>query len=188
MKKYLLVLFSLMCLAQWYVPAAMIGEQERLLSNGKIFRFKTAPVDPSDPFRGKYITLSFEAETFKITPGQPWDRNQNVFVVLKEDEDGFAAVADISTSPPGAETDFVEAEVMFSDEEMVRVRYPFERFYLEESKASEAEKMYWEANRNDSTQSAYAVVRIKNGKSALEDVKVNDQSIVEIVREMNEGN
>jgi uncharacterized membrane-anchored protein len=59
-KKTILPLFALTCLAQWFVPAQMIYDQEQVLREGKTYHFKTAPIDPSDPFRGKYITLSFE--------------------------------------------------------------------------------------------------------------------------------
>jgi len=190
MKIYLAILFVLMCVSQWYVPVAMIAEQEDIRNNGRAFRFKTAPVDPSDPFRGKYVTLDFEAETFKASDRREWSRNQVVFVILEEDRNGFAAVADITDVAPDADVDYVKAEVSFVDQEGVRLRYPFDRFYLEESKASDAEKVYWESNRNnqdDTGKIAYAVVRVKDGKGALEDVRINGRSIVDIVREMKDG-
>jgi uncharacterized membrane-anchored protein len=175
------------CISQWYVPAAMIVEQEDILRNGKTFRFKTAPVDPTDPFRGKYITLNFEADTYKHNNDRKWERGKHVFVLLTEGNDGFAKILDLSESLPDSDSHYVEGKVLFSDEDIVRISYPFERFYLEESKALGAEIVYRESNRNDSTQTAYAVVHIKNGKPALEDVMINDRSIVDIVRELNNG-
>jgi len=185
MKPYLAVFFGLMCISQWYVPLAMIKDQEEVLSSGKVFRFKTRPVDPSDPFRGKYITLDFEAAAFPDNSSRVWERGQKIFVLLGEDSDGFARIVDLVEDNPDPEVDYVEAEVSFVDGENVSITYPFERFYLEESRASDAEKVYRDANRNDSTQTAHAVVRIKNGKPALEDVMINDRSIVDIVRELN---
>jgi len=187
MKPSTLILFSFMCIAQWYIPGAMIAGQENILAGGKPFRFKTSPIDPSDPFRGKYITLNFEASTFQH-PGCQWERGKKVWVVLKEDHNGFAAIADITeTLADSAKGDYLEAVVSFCDEEAVRVSYPFERFYLEESKASDAELVYWDETHNDSTQTAYALVWIKNGKAALADVKINERSIVDVVRELNAG-
>ena len=63
-KKTQIVLFVLVALAQLYVPAKMIWDQEDVLKNGSEYKFKTDPVDPNDPFRGKYITLSFDNNTF----------------------------------------------------------------------------------------------------------------------------
>ena len=59
-----------------------------------------------------------------------------------------------------------------------RLVYPFERFYLEEHKAPRAEKRYRLATRN-SLQTTYAIVRIKNGTTVLEDVLIDGHSIVE---------
>lgn len=185
MKTYIPIVFFVTCIAQWYVPGSMIAEQENILETGKVFRFKTAPVDPSDPFRGKYITLNFEAAGLKKADYNQFTRGQKIFVVLREDEEGFAQIADIITTQPQEDADYVEADIMFSNEEMVRINYPFDRFYLEESKAGDAEQVYRDSNRSDTTQSTYAIVRMKNGKSVLEDVMINDRSIVDIVRELN---
>lgn len=174
-----------MCLSQWYVPGAMIVEREDILKNGRVFRFKTAPVDPSDPFRGKYITLDFEADIFKPDKALKAERGDEVFVMVEEDHRGFARVRGVAQSLPEDATDYFTAEILFNDDEEVHLEYPFERLYLEESKASQAEQVYWEANRTDSAQSAYAVVRIRNGETALQDVMINDRSIVDIVRELN---
>jgi len=186
MKYYLTVLFGLTCIAQWYVPASMIMEQEDILSNGNVYLFKTAPVDPNDPFRGKYITLDFEAETMKRVAGAKWKSNQDVFVVLGKDKDGFASVTMITKIRPDVGADFFTAEVRYSNERNIELQFPFDRFYLEESKASAAETLYSESNRqneNAGGKTAYAVVRVKDGNAALEDVRIDDRSIVDIVRE-----
>ncbi len=67
----------------------------------------------------------------------------------------------------------------------MEIEYPFDRFYLEESKAPEAERAYWEANR-DTTQVAYALVAVKNGHAALKDVMINNKSVIDVVNELNE--
>ena len=185
MKTPLLIFFLAMCLSQWYVPGAMIVEREDILKNGRIFRFKTAPVDPSDPFRGKYITLDFEADVFKADEALKVERGDEVFVMVEEDSRGFARVKGVAQSLPEDATDYLTAEVSYKADDRIHLEYPFERFYLEESKASKAEQVYWEANRADSAQTAYAVVRIRNGKATLQDVLLNDRSIADIVRELN---
>ena len=59
--------FVLIVLAQWYVPALMISEHEDVAANGKVLKFKTAPIDPYDAFRGKYIMLNFRDDKGKVT-------------------------------------------------------------------------------------------------------------------------
>ena len=55
-----------MVMVHLYVPAKMIFNKEAVLAQGKDYRFKTAPIDPYDPFRGKYIDLYYEANAFHI--------------------------------------------------------------------------------------------------------------------------
>jgi uncharacterized membrane-anchored protein len=183
MKAYILVVFLVLCGAQWYVPFHMIAEQENLHDEGRVFRFKTEPVDPSDPFRGKYITLSFEADTFS-NAGEKWLRGETIFVTLEEDQDGFASIVGVSREAPEVSVNYVKAVVAYG-EDPVHIQYPFDKFYMEESKAKPAENVYLDANRNDSTQVAYAIVHVKDGNAALSDVIIDDRSIVDIVRELN---
>ena len=61
-KRYLFAGFILVALLQLFVPANMIWQEEGTIQEGTEFHFKVAPVDPNDPFRGKYISLAFEAD------------------------------------------------------------------------------------------------------------------------------
>jgi uncharacterized membrane-anchored protein len=191
MKFYIPILFVVLCAAQWYVPLQMIAEQENIHEEGKIFRFKTRPIDPSDPFRGKYITLSYEADRVE-TMSEEWISGEKIFVVLEEDQNGFAAIAYVSKKEPEPSVDYVEAVVAQQTSRKlnggyVHVIYPFNRFYMEESKAKPAEDVFLDANPNNSVQVAYAIVHVKNGHAALSDVIINDRSIVDVVRELNAG-
>ena len=185
-KKIIFPLFALMCLAQWFVPGQMIYDQEQVLREGKLYKFKTAPIDPSDPFRGKYITLNFEENEIGIVDPKEWEHAQDIYVSIV-DSAGFAKISTVSMyEPEGA--DYIKAKVgyiSYYEPFMLQIRYPFERFYLEESKASEAEQVYWNS-RTDSTTVIYAVVSVKDGDAALKDVMVNDRSIAEIVKEIND--
>ncbi len=65
----------------------------------------------------------------------------------------------------------------YDSAETVFVVWPFERFYMEESKAQGAEKVY---NRSlaDSNNITYALVKVKDGDAVLENVFINDKPIV----------
>ena len=60
------------------------------------------------------------------------------------------------------------------------VDFPFDRYYMEESKAIEAERTYRESQL-DTNQVAYALVSIKDGESVLKDVLIDGVPIREIV-------
>lgn len=185
-KTIILVLFAVTCLVQWFVPGSMISDQEHTIHEGKLFKFRTAPIDPSDPFRGKYITLFFEERSIEVVDPKEWENADDIYVSII-DSAGFARISTVSMyAPEGA--DYIKAKIRsVSNYEpyTVHITYPFERFYLEESKASKAENVS-RVTRNDSTTVVYAVVSVLDGKAALKDVMINDRSIADVVREMNE--
>ena len=57
MKLVTILALSILTLAQWFVPGNMMIEMKRILSKGKAIKMQTAPIDPYDQFRGKFIKL-----------------------------------------------------------------------------------------------------------------------------------
>ncbi len=182
-KKLLLAAFILVALAQLYVPAKMILDRENILTSGIDFKFRTAPIDPNDPFRGKYISLQYENNVIEIQNEGDWLSGEDIYVILANDSNGFAKIESVSKTKPSDEVSFVKAKVSYVSDngsQQLTVDYPFNRFYMEESKAYEAEQVYRES-LPDSTQVAYALVKIKDGEAVLKDVLINDVSIRDIV-------
>ena len=183
-KKIMILAFILVALVQIYVPAKVILDRAIVLRSGKEFKFKTAPIDPSDPFRGKYINLNFNENTFEIQNRENWANGETVFVLLTTDNNGFAKIRSVSKTKPLDNQDFLKAKVDFIiyDGSKLSIEYPFDRFYMEESKAYNAELTYNRTIR-DTSQVTYALVNIKNGESVLKDVMINGIPIREIVKQ-----
>ena len=57
-KKFMLLAFIFVALAQLYVPAKMILDREAVLNKGTAYKFKTAPVDSNDILRVKLTFLA----------------------------------------------------------------------------------------------------------------------------------
>ena len=185
-KKIIIPAFIFVALVQIYIPAKIIFDRAIVLSSGKEFKFKTAPIDPSDPFRGKYITLNFNEITIDIQNTGNWTRGEAVFVLLETDNSGFAKIRSVSKAKPLETQDFLKAKVNYVDGSKLSIEYPFDRFYMEESKAYDAELTYRRI-LPDTSQVAYALVNIKNGESVLKDVMINGVSIREIVKQAQEN-
>ncbi len=187
MKKFIFILFGIMCLAQWIVPGKMIYDSELIMDEGAVYKFKTAPIDPSDPFRGKYITLNFEQNFATFTDSLEWSTGQEIFVTFAIDSAGYAITESVFHDQPQSKSYLrtkVEYVNYYDDEYKVWFRLPFDRLYLEESKASQAEQVYWQAQR-DSAQIAYALVSIGDGQAVLKEVIINDKPIQDIINELN---
>lgn len=178
-------LFVLLAVVQLAIPASMIWGRERVLKSGTPFRFKTEPIDPNDPFRGKYIILNYEIEEYNISDADAWTRDQEIYVQLTTDSAGFAKVAAVLADPPAEGSDYVNARVNYiqdyDDSQKIWIEYPFDRYYMEDSKAYEAEITAREAQR-DTSRTAYAVVHVKAGEAVLADVMIDGVSIREIVK------
>jgi uncharacterized membrane-anchored protein len=182
--KILLPAFILMVLAQLYVPASMILQKERVISEGRAFKFKTAPIDPNDPFRGKYIALTFDETSLTMEDSVNWTYGTPAFVTLTADQNGYAKIMAITTEEPVQTSDYIQAEVdyvLVDSVTTVFVRYPFDRFYMEESKAPLAEQAYNEA-MVDTNQIAYALIQVKDGKAVVTDVVIDGIPIREVVK------
>ncbi len=184
-KKLILYVFILVALVQLYLPAKMILDKEKAISSGTEYKFKTAPVDPNDPFRGKYITLSFEENQFMVTDESEWTYGEDVYVILTTDDEGYAKINYVSKTEPFDDEDFVKAKISnasFFNVRKLSIDYPFNRFYMEESKALEAEIAYAETWGNDASVT-YALVNVKGNEAVLTDVLIDGVSILEIVKE-----
>lgn len=183
--KYLIG-FLILAAVQIFVPANMISQSEQILTEGIAFKFRTAPIDPTDPFRGKYVVLSFEQNTYDITEDEydQWKAGTSVYVEIENDADGFASIANIHPQDPGI-ANVVRAKIDYVYQDKLFINYPFTRFYMDEFKAKPAEDLHREIQA-DSLQESYAVVFVDYGKAALADVQIDGVSIKDLVKPENE--
>ena len=182
-----LAALALVALAQLAVPLSMILGHERTLREGTVWRFRTAPVDPADAFRGRYVALGFEVRGAPVAPGERIERGEHAYVGLSRDPEGFAVLGPVRATRP-ASGDYVKLRVQWIEygaegkPANAQLEIPFDRLYLEESVAPLAEEAYRESQRatGDARRPAWAVVRVREGHAALEDVMVEGRSLREL--------
>ncbi|RBP48858.1 GDYXXLXY domain-containing protein [Arenicella xantha] len=177
-----ILLITLASLAQLSVPASMIYQHESTLKNGTAYRFEVRPVDPADPFRGRYVRLAFEQELLggeqRQLPGVellPPGR-QTAYAQLSIDDSGLAKVTSLSVVKPLYD-DFIEVQVGVSSKQLYSLKFPFNRYYANEAKAPSMETTVRNQRRIDPTQTVTATVRVKNGRGVIAKLSVGDQSI-----------
>jgi len=177
------LLFALIALAQLAIPAWMIMDHERILRDGEVLHFRTAPIDPRDPFRGEYVRLDFAAEQGSWSVARTDDIGtgaHHAFATLATDTAGFARITSLVPVRP-ADGPYIEVEYMSWDNDLVtRVALPFDRFYLEEGDGRRTEELLapqWTDDVPVEPLPAHAVVRVLRGKGVVEDLVVGDRSI-----------
>ena len=178
----ILGLFCLVAAAQLAVPASMILRRETTLHEGRLFKFRTAPVDPYDAFRGRYVALSIEGLQMPVPSGVELTRNQRVYVRIEEGDDGFAKLGDIDLDRPDGDA-YVQARVAhWPRSGTVRLRVPFDRYYMDEEDAPAAERAYRRHSQRDK-KDAYVAVRVKKGFVVIEELYVGGEPIGEFIEE-----
>jgi uncharacterized membrane-anchored protein len=192
MKRTPIFILGALVAAQVAVLAAMISGKERTLRDGEVFRFKTRPVDPADPFRGRYVWLGFEDNYIPLLPNQAPDMTyrQPIYAFIATNSEGFAHFSGWSAKRPAAgpylmtrslgDHSVWDPTTKTSTRKGLRIEMPFDRFYMDEVKAPRAEQAVWDATRSTN---CWAVVRVHNGRAVIEDVYAKGQSIRALVAE-----
>lgn len=185
MKQRFLIALLALAVIQWVIPAKIIVKNNEVLEKGQSYKFRTEPVDPSNPFKGKYITLNFTENSFTDTIERHLASDDDVFVFLGMDSTGYAVVKDVSTEEPRGNAAYVKAKVYYTsrtdDSTTIFINYPFDEFYMDEFKAPQAENIYRESNR-DSSNRTFALVKIWNGQAVIEDVLINGIPIKNLIK------
>jgi uncharacterized membrane-anchored protein len=170
-------------IAQLFIPAQMILNQESVLKTGKAYKFKTQPVDPSDPFKGKYINLNYEIREFE-TNDSLWERNQPLYVYLVTDNLGYAKIETVSKSIlTNNKNNYFKAKTEWYSnyDNKLHIQFPFNQYYMKETKAYDAEVAVRNRQQDSIPNNTYALVFIKEGEAVLEDVIIDEISIKDYV-------
>lgn len=140
---------------QVLVLAWMAGERELILLTGRTVRFRTAPVDPRDLFRGDYVRLDYEISTVHeslcrdglpdLLAAKPDERsrspwwNATVYAVLRIEEDGLAELDHLTDRRP-AEAPSIRGRIEAMWGSTLQVRYGIEAYFVEQGKGLELER------------------------------------------------
>ena len=201
MKKRLLYIFIFFgILAQFGALISNIVLHEVIVRKGTVHRFQTAPVDPFDAFRGRYVALNFKAFR-NFSSDVEISREKWCYLQIGTNVDGFSVIERISQKsdvpPPYLKVRawssmIYEKEVDSEGKEhsvpsgKYRIYFPnlpFERYYMPERLAPQAEEVYRQHQQaaESDEHNTVAVVRIWNGRAVVEDLEIDDIPIREVL-------
>lgn len=179
-------LLLVLALAQWAVPGYLIQRGQATLREGTAYKFRTAPVDPADPFRGRYLVLNFEAAWVTVPAGFDVEPRQPLYAPIEVDAEGFARLGVPQKTPPDRGDWLRVVTGWRDDQQRLRVTLPFDRYYLDENAAPAAERLYLAGNRRGASAGArltYAQVRVREGYAVIEDLVIDGQPLRERLRD-----
>ena len=177
----MIAIFACIAVIQVLTPLSMIYKREATLNHGRKFKFDTAPVDPYDAFRGRYVALRIaaEREPLKVENGQDL-LGRNVHVLLDEGENGFAKLAGIALDSPAGDN-YIDCRVRRAYDDKVYVDLPFDRYYMDEYEAPDAERAY-RRNSGDTDREAYVTARVRSGFAVLEELYIQEMPVREYLQ------
>lgn len=162
---------------QWAVPATLALRSEYVLRAGTRYYLRTAPVDPADVFRGRYVALRFADAQAHVPAAADWPAGTVVYVPLITGDDRYARFGAASQTAP-AQGDYLKAKIISVDAaHLASVQLPFDRYYLDESLAVMAEQAYRDANRRGGPSAAYVSIRVHRGDAVLESLFIDNLPI-----------
>ncbi|RDX35797.1 hypothetical protein DZA50_06055 [Kangiella sp. HD9-110m-PIT-SAG07] len=174
------LLLLILCVVQLAVPGYMIYEQNQILSEGKVYKFKTQPIDPYDPFRGRYVTLTYKVNAEPVPSEEDLRRGEWVYALLGKDEAGFAIFTNLVTEKPVSDQNHIKLKVGWGGSEGgYYVEVPFNRYYASEDTAPKIERAVW---RRETVDDVYAEIRVLDGKAALKELYVDELPIREFIK------
>jgi uncharacterized membrane-anchored protein len=123
------IAFAVLVAAQLVVPLAVIGVNEVALATGTEVTLATAPLDPLDPFRGRYVELDYEISQLPAPT-----RDGTVYVELRERGDRWVAYR-VHSSYPDTDRPVIRGRV-----EGGVVTYGIETYFADEDEAPRLER------------------------------------------------
>jgi uncharacterized membrane-anchored protein len=149
------------------------------MTHGRVWKFRTAPVDPEDAMRGRYVLLSFAAD--EVPQAERLKPSEKAYAILKEGMDGFAMVDRLTTDRVSGDNVMEVGPGGWWDGKQ-HVTFPFSRYWVTEKLGPEADRAY-AANSTRQKQNAYVTVRVRDGDAALEQLFIDGRPLKDYLRE-----
>ncbi len=159
------------------------------LLTGTVHKFNMRPVDPEDPFRGRYVALDFAQRSAPIRANEDsLTLPKKLFAILTVDTAGFTLVEQLQREKP-ADGEYITVDITHrnwgdtvSSTWNVAFDFPFTQFYMTEKLAPIAEVIYRREVRETNSDS-YLAVRILNGHAVIEELYLNGIPISDAARD-----
>ncbi|NLV39657.1 MAG: GDYXXLXY domain-containing protein [Candidatus Hydrogenedentes bacterium] len=184
MKTLKLVLLGALALAQLAVPARMFLDQHAVLTRGERLKIRCAPLDPVNPFMGRYVQLNLSAEV--AAPGTRPARTgemHDAWVTYTLDEEGFVNPTALHWVRPKDTPSLKVRTWGRVDEGKTTFSYPFDRYYMNEKRAPEVDRLLMRGRFSALTVPAHVTVRVLGDTAVLEELFLDDKPVLEYLRE-----
>lgn len=135
-----------------------------------------------------------------IVPYQKFDYKERVYALVAVHSNGFAVITNLSKEKPMT-SEYFTTKINYTSPAKgitnrqnqhvigVDLKFPFDRFYLNEEDAPLAEKVYRELSANsEKMDRVYITVKIKDGQAVLDRFYIDDMTVSEYLKTLKKNN
>lgn len=159
-----------LAIIQLSFPLLFIAAKERVIETGNEYLFRIQPVDPYNFFQGRYASLNVEPLDYTTTDWQQFKRNDIIYAEFRQDSTG----AEITAISHKKTKHSLKLKLAIDPAKTMRIRLPFRKFFLEESKAQFIE----ERLARNPDRLSFVHVKILNGDFVMTDISSNGKSLI----------
>ena len=175
-------LFKIFCLilsigAACYYPVKKVMMYE--FSPAQEFDFKAEGYDPYDPGRGHFLALKVYPDKIDNAIAEKYAPGKTPYVLVGKDQNGLATITGFAAAPGNTPCFKANQALVFGGR--IERLYPFNRFYINEELAQDAERILEDAVNSKKT----CVLRVKlypDGASAVSSLLIDGRDIRELAR------
>lgn len=157
---------------QFAVPLTMIVQKEAVRDQGAELRLRLLPVDPADPFRGRYLALRFAVEEpgYDLPPGD----SAPLFARFGRDAEGWDVIEGFTTD--GKQPGVLRVERVRGSGN--RIRVPWNRYFVNERRAPAIEDEVRRAMRPGAdAPPVYATLRVAGGDAVITGLWIGEREL-----------
>lgn len=186
------IAFVIGAIATLGIPVSAIWSHYQTLAHGDVVKFRLAPVDPYDPFRGRYVALRLENNRVPAAKPDELDTlaGDSAYLSFTLDENDFAQPVALHARPPDSAHYLKVYHIWESRPNEYSYQLPFDRYYLNENDAPLAEQIARDSVRagvDDDGEAdelpSHLVLRIRNGDAAIVTLMIDNKPVEERIRE-----
>ncbi|HAN09845.1 MAG TPA: hypothetical protein DCP90_04445 [Clostridiales bacterium] len=198
-KKFKLLIITIILIVQLLIPASMIYSEEIISIVGDEISLEIEPVDPYDYFRGRYLSIrpietkvvyqQFTQDLKDELRNRATSSSSNYFydnikcyITFKKGQDGMHTIDQVTFEKPKNTRSYLKAtinNIWESNGKEIHVNYSMNQFFINEDFALKSEDTI--RNLPQGTK-AYIKAKINDGDFVIENLYVGDKNIYEYLK------
>jgi uncharacterized membrane-anchored protein len=180
----------LICVFQFVIISSVVLKAFKIDEDHTTVKLRCRLYDPMDIMKGRYVHLDFDDDLERIPIDRmpsladvPYEqlekwKHRTLYCIMSEDDEGYHVVSDATFDKPTDETLYIKFRIEDTWTETIGLRIHFEKYYMQEQYAMEAESILRERSFDEINPTLYLSVG-KTGSTVQQKLEIEGIPIEE---------